>query len=76
VLPYAEAGGKPSVVQPAYNEAGLLETVDVWVRGAAAPGALLNPATADQHAITSVDYNAHGKREVLDYGNASTRIQV
>lgn len=71
VLPHA-AGGKPSVVQPAYNEAGLLETVDVWVRQNAAPGAgLLDAATATQHAITNVDYNAHGKREVLEYGNGS-----
>ncbi|HXA84463.1 MAG TPA: SpvB/TcaC N-terminal domain-containing protein [Candidatus Dormibacteraeota bacterium] len=70
VLPHA-AAGKPSVVQPAYNEAGLLETVDVWVRAAAAPAALLNSATADEHAITNVDYNAHGKHEVLEYGNGS-----
>jgi RHS repeat-associated protein len=71
VLPHVAAGGKPSVVQPTYNEAGLLETVDVWVRAAAAPVALLDPTTADQHAITKVAYNAHGKREALDYGNAS-----
>ncbi len=70
VLPHV-AAGKPSVVQPSYNVAGLLETVDVWVRAAAAPGALLNSATADEHAITNVDYNAHGKREVLEYGNGS-----
>jgi RHS repeat-associated protein len=71
VLPYAAAGGKPSVVQTGYNEAGLLETVDVWVRAAAAPDALLNSATADQHAITNVDYNQHGQREVLECGNGS-----
>jgi RHS repeat-associated protein len=71
VLPYAATGGRPSIVQPAYNIAGLLETVDVWVRTATVPGALLNSSTADQHAITNVDYNAHGKREVLEYGNGS-----
>lgn len=71
VLPYASVGGKPSVVQTGYNEAGLLETVDVWVRAAAAPDALLNSATADQHVITNVDYNQHGQREVLECGNGS-----
>src|SRR5262249_31710971 len=68
--PY-RAGGRPCVIQPAYNEANLLEKIDVWLRQAAAPAALLDAATADLHAVTNIDYNAHGQRLEVDLGNGS-----
>lgn len=71
VTPHS-AAGKPSVIQPAYNEANLLEKIDVWIRQAAAPAALLDPATADINAVTNIDYNAHGQRLQTDMGNGSS----
>ena len=41
---------------------GLLDQMDVWLQQAAAPAALLDPATADRHAVTGIDYNARGQR--------------
>lgn len=63
------AAGLPSVIQPTYNEANLLERVDVWVRQVASPSALLDPATADIHAIADTDYNARGQRTSIALGN-------
>ncbi|MBS1910851.1 MAG: hypothetical protein JST22_02580 [Bacteroidetes bacterium] len=68
------AGGSPNVLQPLYNEANLLEALDVWIRQGAAPGGLLNPGTADVHAVTNVDYNAHGQRIQVDYGNGASTL--
>ena len=62
---------RPSVVQPAYNESNLLERVDVWLRRNVAPAAPLDPATADLHAVTDIDYNAKGQRERIAYGNGT-----
>jgi RHS repeat-associated protein len=65
------AGMRPSVLQPVYNEAALLERLDVWLRPAATPAGLLAPATADLHAVTDVDYNARGQRTRLALGNGT-----
>ncbi|HYP54532.1 MAG TPA: RHS repeat-associated core domain-containing protein, partial [Pyrinomonadaceae bacterium] len=63
-----------SVVQPAYNEANLLERVDVWQGLAAEPETLLDPNTATLRPVTNIDYNARGQRELIAYGNrAQTR---
>nr|WP_236038299.1 toxin TcdB middle/N-terminal domain-containing protein [Ktedonobacter robiniae] len=60
-----------NITQPVYNEAGLLERVDVWLDQSAEPITLLNPTTANLHAITNIDYNAKGQRLLLQYGNGS-----
>ncbi len=60
---------RPDVVRPGYDEAGLLSQVDVWLQQAAAPAALLDPATADRHAVTGIDYNARGQRVAIAFGN-------
>lgn len=65
------ATGRASVIQPSYNEAGLLEKIDVWVRRAVVPAALLDPASADQNAVTNIDYDAHRRRSQIDYGNGT-----
>lgn len=62
---------RPNVIQPTYNEANLLEKVDVWLRRATAPGQPLSPATADLHAVTNIDYDAKGQRERIAYGNGA-----
>lgn len=70
VTPHS-ASGQPAVIQPQYNEAHLLEIVDVWIRQANVPAAILNPGTADVHAITGIDYNARGQRLECDMGNGA-----
>ena len=62
---------RPSVVQPVYSEANLLEKIDVWIRQADAPTGLLSPDTADIHAVTNIDYNARGQRARLALGNGA-----
>ncbi len=63
---------RPNVIQPSYNEANLLEKVDVWLRQSTAPKNLLNPTTADLQAVTNIDYNAKGQRTLIEYGNQAT----
>ena len=46
-----------SVSRPTYNEAGLLDRIDVKLRG----------ATAATGFVTNIDYNARGQRELIDY---------
>ncbi len=50
-----------TVLVPTYNEAGLLEKVDIMIRGA---------ATATPF-VTNVNYNAKGQREDIFYGNGT-----
>lgn len=50
-----------SVYQPTFNEANLLEKVDVRLRGAGASTAF----------VTDIDYNAKGQRRKIDYGNGA-----
>jgi RHS repeat-associated protein len=64
-----QANNRPSVIQPIYNEAKLLERVNVWIRQNAAPGNLLVPATADLNAVADIDYNARGQRVSSALGN-------
>lgn len=47
-----------------YNEANLLDRVDVRLRGAAAWTAF----------VTDIDYNARGQRERIEYGNGTTTL--
>jgi len=69
------AGGRPSVIQPAYNEANLLEHIDVWLGLPAAPAALLDPedpaTPPDLPAVRHVEYNARGQRELMAFGNGA-----
>jgi RHS repeat-associated protein len=50
-----------SVIRPHYNEANLLERVEVNLRGATTAGAF----------VSNIDYNAKGQRERIEYGNGS-----
>ena len=68
VAPHA-AGSRASIVQPTYNEAALLEKLDVWPRFEGEPPTLLDGAEADLHAVTNLDYNAKGQRVLIEYGN-------
>lgn len=48
-----------SVYRPTFNEANLLDKVDVHLRGAAAATAF----------VTNIDYDAKGQRQLIVYGN-------
>lgn len=62
---------KTDVIQPAYNEANLLERIDVWLKHPQEPSALLDPQMADLPAVRNINYNAKGQRESIEYGNGA-----
>lgn len=55
---------QPSVIRHVYNEANLLERVDVNLHSATANG---QPVWTP--FVTNIDYDAKGQRERIDYGN-------
>ena len=72
VAPHSSnAGTKLNVIQPVYNEANLLERMDVWLGQTAQPAKLLDPATTSQHAVKNIDYNAKGERLFIEYGSGA-----
>jgi RHS repeat-associated protein len=77
VAPHSDRPGATlNVLQPGYNEAGLLERVDGWLQQPDAPVALLDPGTATQHFVANIDYNAKGQRLLIQHGNgAETRYR-
>ena len=79
VAPHSDQpGAKFNVIRPGYNEANLLERVDVWLEQATEPTALLDPMrTANLHTVTNIDYDAKGQRTRIQYGNgASTHLRI
>jgi RHS repeat-associated protein len=50
-----------SVYRPTFNEAGILETVGVNLRGASASTAF----------VSNIDYDAKGQRTLIEYGNGA-----
>ncbi|WP_217644950.1 SpvB/TcaC N-terminal domain-containing protein [Geodermatophilus amargosae] len=67
---------KRNVIQPMFNEASLLERVDVWLEYAEEPGALLDPNTEQTSpvGVANIDYNAKGQRLRIDYKNGSSTL--
>src|SRR5262249_9465287 len=63
---------RPNVIRLAYDEAGLLDRVHVWLQQSAAPTGQLDPSSADRHVATGIDYNARGQRIAIGYGNGTT----
>lgn len=58
-----------SVVRPTYNEANMLERVEVNLRGEQQNGAPVWTSF-----ITDIDYDARGERTLIDYGNGVRTI--
>lgn len=77
VAPHSDRPGtRLSVIRPGYGASGALERVDLWLEQASEPVGLLDPGTATQHAVTSIDYDAKGRRTLIRYGNGvSTSYQ-
>jgi RHS repeat-associated protein len=67
-------GGRHNVIQPVYNEASLLERVDVWLAFDAEPDGLLDPAVLPPSpvGVANIDYDAKGQRLSIAYKNDVT----
>jgi RHS repeat-associated protein len=63
------AGTTRNIVQPGYNEANLLETLDTWLQQDADPSGLLVSAGASSQTITNLDHDEKGQRTLVEYGN-------
>ena len=79
VLPHSShARAKRHVIQPVFNEANLLERLDVWLeRDDELPGPL-DPAHEPPSpvGVANIDYDAKGRRLGIDYANGvSTRYR-
>jgi hypothetical protein len=59
-----------------FNEANLLERVDVWLERAAEPAALLDPAAEAPSpvGVANIDYDAKGQRQRIDYKNGASTL--
>lgn len=62
---------KLNIIRPGYNEANLLERMDVWLGEVTEPTALLMPQSANFHAVTNIDHDAKGQRTLIEYGNGA-----
>ncbi|GHO97436.1 hypothetical protein KSF_074840 [Reticulibacter mediterranei] len=69
-----QPGAKRNVIQPAFNEANLLERVDVWLDHPAEPAGLLDAATVPPSpvGVNNIDYDAKGQRLRIEYKNGAT----
>lgn len=75
IAPHSDQpSAKVNVIQPGFNDANLLERVDVWLNQNAEPAGLLDPATASLHAVTDIDYDAKGQRMQVDYGTSDGKV--
>ncbi|GEC15746.1 SpvB/TcaC N-terminal domain-containing protein [Nitrobacter winogradskyi] len=62
-----------NVIQPVFNEANLLERIDVWLERADEPAALLDPSdeTPSPAGVAGIDYDAKGQRLSVHYKNGA-----
>jgi RHS repeat-associated protein len=60
---------KLNIIRPGYNEANLLERMDVWLGETTEPTALLDPPSANFPAVKNIDRDAKGQRTLIEYGN-------
>ncbi|TXH68383.1 MAG: toxin [Lysobacteraceae bacterium] len=65
--------GKFNILQPVFNDAGLLERLDVWLEHAFEPAGLLDPGVAPPSpvGVAAIDYDAKGQRLAIDYKNGA-----
>ncbi len=72
VAPHSDQPGtKVNVIQPGYNEANLLERMDIWLDHGTLPAAMIDPAavTPSPVGVANIDYDAKAQRERIDYAN-------
>lgn len=65
----SQAGPRRNIIQPRYNEANLLEGVDVWLDHSSDPGGLLDPSVVPSSlaGVRNIDYDAKGQRVLIEY---------
>lgn len=77
IAPHGDhADANINVIQPGYNDANLLERMDVWLDHGNVPGAHIDPAAVAPSpvGVANIDYDAKAQRERIDYKNGvSTR---
>jgi RHS repeat-associated protein len=58
-----------NITQPVFNEANLLERVDVWLERVVEPAALLDPAVEAPSpvGVANIEYDAKGQRTLIGY---------
>ncbi len=72
VAPHSDQpGANINVIQPSYNDANLLERMDVWLDHAGVPAALIDSAIMAPSAVgvANIDYDAKAQRLRIDYRN-------
>jgi RHS repeat-associated protein len=75
VAPHSDRpGAKFNVIRPGYNEAALLERIDVWLEQDVEPTTLLIPTSSNLKAVTNIDYDAKGQRIHIEYNEAGHPI--
>jgi RHS repeat-associated protein len=69
-----QPGAKRNVTQPRYNEANLLERLDVWLDHPTEPTGLLDPALVPPSPVgfNNINYDAKGQRLSIEYKNGAT----
>ncbi len=76
IAPHSRADSQQriNITKPGYNEAGLLERVDVWLNQTAEPIGLLDAASVPPSpvGVNNIDYDAKGQRLRIDYKNGAT----
>jgi RHS repeat-associated protein len=73
VVPHSDrTGARFNVLQPAYNEANLLERVSAWLDQESEPDTLLQAGTATMQAVAGIDYDAKARRIRIETGNGVT----
>jgi len=77
IAPRSSLGrGKYNIVQAVFNEANLLERLDVWLQRAGEPDALLDPEreAPSSVGVTNIDYDAKGQRLLIEYKNGTSTV--
>lgn len=71
-----QSGAKLNVLQPGYNEANLLERMDVWLEQPMEPSSLIDTGVIPPSAVgvSNIDHDAKGQRLRIDYKNGATTI--
>jgi len=75
VVPHSDRPhARRHVIQHGFNEAGLLERVDVWLERAGEPATLIDPLEEAPAAVgvANIDYDARGRRSRIDYKNGAS----
>ena len=78
-LTRAQHPNKINVIQPVFNEANLLERVDVWLERPSEPTKLLdrkdpNDGPPSPVGVANIDYDAKGQRLRIDYKTQDTTV--